>query len=105
MTKKQNDIQAKPSVPSAGASPGALRAANRIMEKRYDPIFHTKTLAHIIDRETGVAELSELLEAVKAVMAQLDFSGQIDYLDASTYKRLEQARAKCELLEQVGRKP
>ncbi|KKL55019.1 hypothetical protein LCGC14_2259570, partial [marine sediment metagenome] len=32
-------------------------------------------LAEILESEIGVAELSEVLEAVKAVMAQLDFSG------------------------------
>ena len=91
----------------------ALSAARELLPMRaaiYDQAATEILWAEIIEKayrdcETGVAELSELLEAVKAVMAQLDFSGQIDYLDASTYKRLEQARAKCELLEQVGRKP
>ena len=74
-------------------SAGTLRAATEICE---DGRWDEQVIAEIIDRETGMAELSELLEAVKAVMAQLDFSGQIDYLGASTYKRLEQAIAKCE---------
>ena len=84
----------QPNKPSAGA----LRAA-KMIEGNFSTAPEPEDVlmsAQIIDRETGVAELSELLEAVKAVMAQLDISGQIDYLGASTYKRLEQAIAKCE---------
>ncbi len=80
----------QPTKPSAGA----LRAAKEWYV--YPKDSRVESLAYVIDRETGMAEL---LEAAKVAVGELDCSGTIDFLTAGALKKLEQAIAKCERKE------
>ena len=91
----------QPTKPSAGASPGALRAARKIAERTlrtlqgWDEQTWVDIAAEIIDRETGVAEL---LEAAKFALTTLDYyDQQAEFgFHGPLRKKLKQAIAKCE---------
>jgi hypothetical protein len=89
MTK---DTRAKP---SAGASPGASRAAHLLRDivAREGRLPFPRHLALIIDRETGVAEL---LEAAKETLVGAEGSDYSMVNATLKLTRLRNAIAKCE---------
>ena len=80
-------------------TPGALRAARVIADSiTWHPDLDIQLVSHIIDRETGVAEL---LQAAKLAKAELRYypgetNKEGDALVDAAYSALEQAIAKVE---------
>ncbi len=89
--KTQKNLPTKPSAPS----PGALRAANALAGLATNTSANIHSVALIIDRETGVAEL---LEAAKFALTTLDYyDQQAEFgFHGPLRKKLKQAIAKCE---------
>ncbi len=79
-----------PTKPSAGASAGALRAANALAGLATNTSANIHSVALIIDREMAQ---TELLESAKQVLADLSDE---EVPDADTVEMLEQAIAKAE---------
>lgn len=76
-------------------SAGALRAASEICE---DGRWDEQVIAHIIDRETGLAKLLEAAELAKAELRYYpgEENKEGDALVDAAYSALQQAIAKAE---------
>jgi len=89
----REETMTQPTKPSAGASPGALRAWDAAI-MHYHAGGTRASCGLVIDRETGMGELSELLEAAKGAVVYLQ---RINLsLGIPVKETLQQAIAKCE---------